>query len=190
MLTEDQMWEAVQRKDPAFDGRFFLGVTSTGIFCFPSCPAKTPKRENIRFFVSREAARAAGFRPCKRCRTDLPGGRAEYETGIIEQARAVAGAQLESVTPASLARTVGLSPAYLGRLFRTHTGLTPDDFIRQRRAERAAELLRTGDAAILDVAAAVGFESTSSFYAAFRRFLGASPGEYRQQTEEQQDAIS
>lgn len=188
MLTHDQMWDAVRRKDPGADGLFWLGVTSTGIFCFPSCPARTPKRENVRFFATREEARAAGFRPCKRCRTDLAGGRAEYEAAIVQQARVLAEAQLASVTPTALARAVGLSPAYLGRLFRSQTGLTPDEYIRGRRAERAAELLRQGEAAILDVAAAVGFESTSSFYAAFRRFLGAPPGEYRQRTEADQHA--
>lgn len=188
MLTHDQMWDAVQRKDAGFDGRFFLGVTSTGIFCFPSCPARTPKRENVRFFASREAALAAGFRPCKRCRTDLTGGRAEYETMVVQQARALAEAELASVTPAALARAAGLSPAYLGRLFRSQTGLSPDEYIRQRRAERAAALLRQGEANILDVAAAVGFESTSSFYAAFRRIIGAPPGEYRQRTEEEPHA--
>lgn len=188
MLSQEQMWEAVRRKDGAFDGQFYLAVTSTGIFCFPSCPARTPRRENVRFFVTADEARAAGFRPCKRCRTDLPGGRSEYESQVVEQARAVAHGQLESVTPAALARAVGLSPAYLGRLFRSQTGLSPDEYIRRLRTERAAELLRTGVVAILDVAAAVGFESTSSFYAAFRRFMGAPPGEYRQQTEEEQHA--
>lgn len=188
MLTPDQMWEAVKRKEAGYDGQFFLGVTSTGIFCFPSCPARTPKRENIRFFATADAARQAGFRPCKRCRTDLPGGRIEYETALVAHAQSLVAAQIETVTPAALARAVGLSPAYLGRLFRAHAGLGPDEYIRQRRAEQAAELLRRGDTTILDVAAAVGFESTSSFYAAFRRFIGAPPGQYRQQTEEEQHA--
>lgn len=188
MLTQDQMWEAVRRKDATYDGRFYLAVTSTGIFCFPSCPARTPRPENVRFFASADAARAAGFRPCKRCRTDLPGGRPEYEHRVVEQAQAFIAGQLESVTPAYVAKAVGLSPAYLGRLFRLQTGLSPDEYIRQQRAERAAALLRTGDVTILDAAAAVGFESTSSFYAAFRRFIGAAPGEYRQQTEETQHA--
>ncbi|HWI65509.1 MAG TPA: Ada metal-binding domain-containing protein [Symbiobacteriaceae bacterium] len=188
MLSQEQMWDAVQRKDAAYDGQFYLAVTSTGIFCFPSCPARTPRRENVLFFVSAGDAKAAGFRPCKRCRTDLPGGRSEYERRVVEQAEVLVAAQLETVTPAALARAVGLSPAYLGRLFRSRTGLSPDEYIRRRRAEKAAELLRKGDVPILDVAAAVGFESTSSFYAAFRRFMGAPPGEYRQQTEEEQHA--
>ena len=70
-MTEQEMWEAVQRSDASYDGLFFYAVKTTGIFCRPSCKSKPPKRENLCYFASGEEARAAGFRPCKRCRSDL-----------------------------------------------------------------------------------------------------------------------
>jgi methylphosphotriester-DNA--protein-cysteine methyltransferase len=178
-LTADEMKRAVYAFDRAYDGRFFFAVTSTGIFCFPSCPARRPRPEHLRLFITREAALAAGFRPCKRCCSDLDGGRRAYEADLIARVDARLGASLETATPVALAAHVGLSTPYLLRLWQRVTGTSLPEAIRRRRVERAALLLATTDLPVLDVGLAVGFASQSAFYAACLRMLGEPPAQYR-----------
>lgn len=181
-LSEEEMYQAILQADPAYDHRFFFGVTSTGIFCFPSCSCRKPRRENVRFFRSREQALAHGFRPCKRCRPDLDGGQAGYEAALAEKARTLVNQDLAGAGVGRLATALALSPDHLQRIFRRQAGLPLQAYIRQQRLRRAAELLRETPLPILAVAEQVGFESASGFYAAFREVFGVAPGRYRRRT--------
>lgn len=175
------MWRAIVARDPSWDGTFFYGVLTTGIFCFPSCPSRPPRREHVRLFATGAEALGAGFRPCRRCRPDLPGGRHQQEAEWVERIKALVEAQPEAAGSGKLAAAVGCSPQHLRRLFRKVTGRTLHDYIRSCRVRRAAELLRESRAGILDIAAAVGYASTSAFYTAFRQVFSVSPGSFRQE---------
>lgn len=178
-LSEEEMWQAVLAADATYDHLFFYGVASTGIFCFPSCTCRKPRREHVRFFSTREAALAAGFRPCKRCRPDLPAGRWSAGADLVTAVRRRVDEQLAWVSVRGLAAELGLSQGALQRAWRELTGYPLHRYIRQKRLQRAAELLRDTDLPVLEVAAAVGFRTASAFYAAFRRVMGAPPAGYR-----------
>jgi AraC family transcriptional regulator of adaptative response / methylphosphotriester-DNA alkyltransferase methyltransferase len=175
-----RMWRAVLASDPGADGLFYYAVRTTGIFCRPSCKSKPPRPENVRFFSSAAAAMAAGFRPCKRCRPDRP---EEYREPAVELSeRAVRILTAEYADPqilAALPGRVGASPAHLQRLFKQQTGRTPRVFLQDWRIRQAAALLAGTKLNITEICLAVGFESLSSFYAAFRSITGAAPGSYR-----------
>lgn len=181
-LTREEMLEAMFRSDTAYDGQFFTCVRTTGIFCFPSCPARKPKPESVHFVRTREEALQLGFRPCKRCHSDLDGGKMEYEQGIVDRVQALVDQHLPTITSTDLAQQVGYSASYLGRLFRQRTEQSLDGYIRYCRITWAAELLRSTEQSILDVAETVGYHNVSSFYAAFQQHYGVAPGAYREQT--------
>ncbi|HWP50292.1 MAG TPA: Ada metal-binding domain-containing protein [Clostridia bacterium] len=179
-MTPDEMWKAVCENDAAFDGLFFYAVESTGIFCRPSCKSKMPKRENVRFFSSAAQARAAGFRPCKRCRSDL----ADYQP-IRETAEAA-----KHLLEASFAdgkacafppRQLGLSRHRLSEIFQAVYGVTPADYVAGLRLSKAEQLLSTTDDPIVDIAYASGFGGLSSFYRFFKGRTGLSPAAYRKE---------
>jgi methylphosphotriester-DNA--protein-cysteine methyltransferase len=178
-LTDDMMYEVVLRRDAAYDGVFYTGVLSTGIYCLPSCTCRTPYRANVRFFPTPAAAERAGLRPCKRCCPQLEGGRRGYEAALVAQAQRLIDECLEDLTVARVAAAVALSPHYLTRLFRRVAGMPLGAYIRARRAEQAAALLRAGDHSIVEVSAAVGFRSLSGLYDTFQRTGRLPPGAYR-----------
>jgi len=131
--AETQLWEAVLRRDAAADGTFFYAVTTTGVYCRPSCASRRPRREHVRFHMTREAAERAGFRPCKRCRpNDL--GLAEQRAAAV--ARACRLIERSATMPKlnALARTAGLSPFHFHRVFRSITGVTPRAYARASRS--------------------------------------------------------
>jgi len=170
VTPENEAWAAVLRRDRAFDGRFVTGVLSTGIYCRPSCAARHPRRDNVRFFADGAAARAAGLRPCLRC---LPDEVARDERAVLD---AIALIKKADAAPAlaDLAESVGYSPAHFQRVFTRATGLSPAAYARALREERAREALsETGEVtgAIYDA----GFESPSRFYEAMEGKLGMAP---------------
>lgn len=177
METDDARWDAVMRRDRSADGRFFLCVKTTGIYCRPSCGAKKPKRENVFFVETREQAEAAGFRPCRRCRPEeavLPDARSEV---IARACRLIETAE-EPPTLEALAAAVGLSPFHFHRMFRRATGVSPKAYAEAVRARR----LREGLPASSSVTGALyeaGFGSASRFYAKAERMLGMEPQRYR-----------
>jgi len=120
-MTDDERWAAVQRRDKAFDGRFVTGVLTTGIYCRPSCAARHPLRENVRFFADGAAARRAGLRPCKRC---LPDDVARDESAVIKAIAAIKTSE-EPLALADLAARTGYSPTHFQRVFTRHLGLSP-----------------------------------------------------------------
>ncbi len=154
-------WQAVLARDRASDGRFVTGVLSTGIYCRPSCAARHPRRENVRFFADGAAARAAGLRPCKRC---SPDDVARDERAVLAAIAAIKSAE-QPLALADLARFAGYSPAHFQRVFARHTGLSPSAYARALRAERSAQAL-TSEQRVTDAIYEAGFSGPSRFYAA------------------------
>ena len=179
-MTEEEMWRAVRENDSAYDGRFFYGVVSTGIYCRPSCPSKVPKREHVRFFETAQQAQAAGFRPCKRCRSDLWDYRPDRE--LAQQIEAVLNRRWrEPDVLDRLPQEMGVSRRRLTEVFQTHRGVTPWAYVRQLRLEEAQRLLQQTQEPIIEIAAAVGFGSSAAFYRTFRQGTGTTPTAYRKE---------
>lgn len=172
-LTDERAWQAVLARDRSFDGRFVTGVLSTGIYCRPSCAARHPRRENVRFFADGGVARAAGLRPCKRC---VPDGVAGDEAAVIAVlARLKSGA---SPNLAELARLTGYSAPHLQRIFNRATGLSPAAYARALREERALAAL-SGAEQVDEAIYAAGYEAPSRFYAGMKERLGMEPNVWR-----------
>lgn len=170
-----EMETAYRRRDASYDGVFYLGVTTTGIFCRPSCPARKPLARNVKFFGSVKDALFAGFRPCKRCRPlEVPGAHPAWVAGLI--------ARLERTPERRFRdedlRALGVEPGRARRYFRGRYGMTFHAFARGYRLRRAFERLRRG-ADLDEVAMSHGFESHSGFRDAFGRLLGNPPGRSR-----------
>jgi AraC family transcriptional regulator of adaptative response/methylated-DNA-[protein]-cysteine methyltransferase len=172
--TEKQMRAAVAARDSRYDGRFVYGVISTGVFCRPSCPSRAARPENMRFLEDAQAARAAGFRPCRRCRPEEGAG----DERMIAVARYIRENAAEKLTLATLARRAGLSPSRFQRSFKSTFGLSPKAFQDAARIGRLKASLQSGE----DVTSAIfdaGYGSTSRVYEASARNIGMTPGAYR-----------
>jgi AraC family transcriptional regulator of adaptative response / DNA-3-methyladenine glycosylase II len=173
---------AYRSRDYRFDGRFFIGVSTTGIYCRPICPAPRPKRENVRFYSSAAAAAEAGLRPCLRCRPEAsPGTPAWLGTSstVSRALRLIEGGVLDDGSVGDLARLLGIGPRHLSRLFREHLGATPVAIAQTRRLHFAKKLLDETDLSMADVAFSSGFGSIRRFNAAFRKAYDRRPSELR-----------
>lgn len=173
----DQLYRAFQRGDARYDGRFFIAVRTTGIYCVASCHARKPKRENVRFYFTREDAERGGFRPCRKCRPEIRGGHRALERAALRRwldRLAEKDAPIQEVV-----RENGASPSRVYRLFRRHLGRGPRDARAQARLRRACDLLRAGRASITTVAYDAGFGSLATFYRSFRRGVGMTPAQFR-----------
>lgn len=166
-VPEDAAWDAVLRRDRAWDGRFVTGVLTTGIYCRPSCAARHPARANVRFFADGAGARAAGLRACLRCRPD---DLARDSAAVLAAIGAIRDADGVPAL-ADLAAPHGYSPAHFQRLFTRHTGLSPAAYARALRAERMAEAL-TGADRVTDAIYDAGYSGPSRFYAQSEGRLG------------------
>ncbi|HEX4953924.1 MAG TPA: bifunctional DNA-binding transcriptional regulator/O6-methylguanine-DNA methyltransferase Ada [Thermoanaerobaculia bacterium] len=174
----DLCWQAVLSRDRSEDGHFFLGVLTTGIFCRPSCPARRPKRENVRFYPSPEAARRDGLRPCKRCRPEAGADpRATRIEELCAHIRAEAGSG-EPLTLEALAERAGMSPSHFQRTFREVVGVTPRQFVEACRLEALKQGLKAGES-VTDAIYDAGFGSASRVYERTDTRLGMTPGAYR-----------
>lgn len=177
------MLDLAAARDSRYDGRFLTGVLSTGIFCLPSCPARKPRPENVRFFFSPEAAGSAGLRACQRCRPDLFYQQRDPELEALEELVATLRRAPESfVDVDAVAAAAGFGRSKLHRLMRRHYHASPAALLQGARIARARELLRTSSWRILDVGLEVGYESESAFHDNFLRTNGLSPGAYRGMT--------
>lgn len=174
------MLERALAKDAAFDGRFVLGIATTGIYCRPSCPARRPRPENVRFFPDGPAARAAGFRPCLRCAPDRPAGdpaaEAQELEALLDRLKAAPGsfARVED-----LARALGLGPTRLAELCRKHLHRSPAQVLQRIRVAWAARRLRTTEEPLGALALEAGFGSLSAFHDAFRKGMALTPQAWR-----------
>ena len=181
-MDDDACYRAIETRDHRFDGRLFVAVKTTGIYCRPFCPAPTPKRENVRFFHSAAAAQEAGFRPCLRCRPetspDLAFWRGSSNTvsralGLIE-AGALDAANLET-----LAARLGVGGRQLRRLFRQHLGASPISIAQTRRILLAKQLIYDTRLPMTEVALAAGFGSVRRFNEIFQQLYRRPPGALR-----------
>jgi len=175
--AEGKKWMSLVRRDGRADGSFFYGVKTTGVFCRPSCPSRLPRRSNVLFFASAPEARAAGFRPCRRCRPDRI-VRAEPHLDRIVRVCGLIETAERPPTLAKLAEVVGLCPSHLHRVFKRAVGVTPKGYAAALRAQRLKEGLRTG-VTVTRALHDAGFGSGSRLYANAGEHLGMSPARYR-----------
>lgn len=174
----DALYRQFLLRDRANDGKFLTGVISTGIYCLPSCPARRPKRENVRFFHDPEEARKSGLRPCFRCRPDSFYRDEEFHESLFEQTAARVRVKPGSfLNIADVAREAGLSRTALNDLFRVHAHESPGAFLRRVRVDAVCEAVRNGEKPG-DAAAAAGFGSASSFHQQFLARTGLTPAAY------------
>lgn len=182
LLDADQCYRALRAHDTRFDGRFFVGVGTTRIYCRPVCTAKTPHRVNCRFFPSAAAAEAEGFRPCLRCRPELAPGYAVVDANR-RLAQAAAGlmedGRLADANLAELARALHVSDRHLRRVFQQEFGVAPVDYAQTQRLLLAKRLLTDTELPIIEVAMASGFASLRRFNALFRERYRMTPGDLR-----------
>ncbi len=175
--SEASRWAALRARDAAADGRFLYAVASTGVYCHPSCAARPARPENVSFHPDRVSAEAAGFRPCKRCKPDLP-PRVERDAALVATAcRQIEDAE-EPPTLAQLADAAGLSAFHFHRLFRRVVGVTPKAYAGACRAQRVQSGLQDS-ASVTQALYASGFNSSGRFYAAAPAVLGMAPAAYR-----------
>jgi AraC family transcriptional regulator, regulatory protein of adaptative response / DNA-3-methyladenine glycosylase II len=183
VLTDfEHRYRAVRGRDVRFDGWFCVAVTSTGIYCRPSCPAATPKRSNVRFYPTAAAAQYAGFRACKRCSPDAVPGSPEWDTRADTVARAmrlIADGVVDRDGVAGLARRLCYTERHLHRLLSAEVGAGPLALARARRAHTARLLIETTDLPITDVAFAAGFTSIRQFNDTIREVFSVNPRELR-----------
>ena len=176
--TAEERWVAVVDRDRAADGQFFYSVKTTGVYCRPSCASRLARRENVSFFASADAAEAAGFRACKRCKPDGIALGAKYSE-LVERACQMLGSADESCDLASLARGAGMSQSHFHRIFKEVTGLTPKRFSSAIRAEQMRNLLSHSES-VTQAIYQSGFNSNSRFYEKSSTMLGMRPTEFRE----------
>lgn len=178
----ERCYRAVSSRDPRFDGWFFTAVTSTGIYCRPSCPARTPSRRHVRFFPSAAAAQQAGFRACMRCRPDAAPGSPEWNVRADVAARAmrlIADGTVDREGVPSLAVRLGYSERQIHRLLVAEVGTGALALARAQRAQTARLLLETTDLPVAGVAFTAGFASVRQFNDTFRGVFAMTPTELR-----------
>jgi len=174
----DRYYLAVQSRDPRFDGWFVTAVTSTGIYCRPSCPARTPLRHNVRFLPTAAAAQRAGFRACKRCRPDATPGSPEWDVraDVVGRAmRLIADGTIDRTGVPGLARELGYSVRQLERILLAEVGAGPVALARAQRAQAARVLIETTSLPMADVAFGAGFASIRQFNDTVRAVFGVAP---------------
>lgn len=171
---------ALRSRDPRFDGRFFVGVTTTGIYCRPVCPARTPAAANCRFFVTAALAEAHGFRPCLRCRPELAPGLARVDSeATLARAAARLIDEQPALTTARLAARLGVSQRHLRRLFRDEFGVRPIEYVQTCRLLAAKRLLTDTQLPVAEIADRAGFASARRLHALFTQRYGLSPSALR-----------
>jgi AraC family transcriptional regulator, regulatory protein of adaptative response / DNA-3-methyladenine glycosylase II len=175
-------WRASKSRDARFDGRFFIGVRTTGIYCRPICPAPSPRRENVRFYPTAAAAQAADLRPCRRCRPESAPRTPEWIGGsalVTRALRLIADGFLDGRPVGELAGALHVSERQLRRLFGTALGAGPLAVARVRRAQAARMLIDQTDLTMAEVAHAAGYSSLRTFNADVRSTFGKPPTELR-----------
>ncbi|HSP17682.1 MAG TPA: Ada metal-binding domain-containing protein [Thermoanaerobaculia bacterium] len=171
----EQQWRSVLQRDRRQDGRFYYAVRTTRIYCRPSCPSRRPLRTRVEFFGTPAEAEEAGYRPCLRCRPKETDAQIRL---ITETCRLIDRHLEETLALDDLAGAAGVSGFHLLRMFRRTLGVSPRQFIEQRRFDRLRDTLRS-EPSVTDAIYAAGFSSPSRVYENARRFLGMTPDMYR-----------
>lgn len=181
-LDDDVCYRALTARDARFDGRFFVGVLTTGIYCRPICPARTPHRRNVRFYRSAAAAAASGLRACRRCRPDsLPGSREwDHRSDLVARAlRLIGSGAADEEGIRALSRRLHVSDRHLNRALVSELGTTAGQLARTRRAQMARLLLEHTDLRLADVAYAAGFRTVRQFNDVIKEQFDATPSQLR-----------
>ncbi|NEA16858.1 bifunctional transcriptional activator/DNA repair enzyme AdaA, partial [Streptomyces halstedii] len=181
-MDERTRYEAVCSRDARFDGVFFFAVTTTGIYCRPSCPAVTPKRENVRFYPTAAAAQRHGFRACRRCRPDAVPGSAEWDVraDVVGRAmRMIGDGVVDREGVPGLAGRLGYSTRQVQRQLTAEVGAGPVALARAQRAHTARVLLRTTGLPVTEIAFASGFASVRQFNDTIRQIYARTPSALR-----------
>ncbi len=181
-LDATKLYRVVLARDARFDGRFFTGVTTTGVFCRPVCPARTPRREHCTFFRTADEAAAAGFRACLRCRpASVPGSPAWLGTRstVARAMRLIAGGALDRERLSELCDRLGVGERHLRRLFAIHIGVTPAALAQARRVLVAKRAIEETSRPLAEVAFASGFRSLRAFNTALAKACGKAPRDMR-----------
>jgi AraC family transcriptional regulator, regulatory protein of adaptative response / DNA-3-methyladenine glycosylase II len=178
LLDHNSCYEALVARDPRFDGVLYVGVTTTGVYCRPVCPARTPRRDRCRFFANAAAAENAGFRPCLRCRPELAPGAAVIDSAsriASSAARRIEAGALNEAGIDELAAEFGVSSRQLRRVVKRELGVTPTELAQTQRLLLAKHLLTDSALPAVEIAFASGFSSVRQFNALFRERYGLSP---------------
>ncbi|MBV8684551.1 MAG: bifunctional DNA-binding transcriptional regulator/O6-methylguanine-DNA methyltransferase Ada [Caulobacteraceae bacterium] len=175
--ADDPRWARIVARDHTSDGQFWYSVATTGVYCRPSCPSRGANPKNVTIHDTLAAARATGFRPCKRCKPDGESLEAENAVLVAKACRLIEESG-EAPSLAELADAVGLSASYFHRMFKASTGLTPREYVTAHQAERVRERLAQGQSVTASIYDA-GFNSSGRFYEKANGMLGMTPSKYR-----------
>ncbi|MBN3574602.1 AlkA N-terminal domain-containing protein [Vibrio neptunius] len=181
-ISLQECQSARQARDARFDGRFYVAVKTTGIFCRPICPANLPKEENVEYFVEKAQALQAGYRPCLRCRPDsAPSSWAwkGVETTFLRALKMIEQGELQTSSLVELAERLGISDRYLRQLFQDHLGMAPKQYALYHQLMFAKQLLHSSSMSVTDIAFASGFNSVRRFNDAFKQVLKLTPTQVR-----------
>lgn len=179
-LSEQTKYKVVTECNANYDGVFFYGVKTTGIFCRPSCKSKAPLEKNIVFFNDIFEAYNSGFRPCKRCRPDLLEEQDKQILKIIDNAKKTFDLNYKnSISIKKLSKCLGINEFYFMKVFKKQYGHTPREYVTKIRLEKSKELLINSGKSITEIAYCVGFNSLSSFYDNFKKHMDITPKQYR-----------
>src|SRR5689334_14823680 len=181
-LDSDACYRAIQTRDARFDGRLFIGVRTTGIYCRPVCPARTPRRENVSFYASAAGAQEAGFRPCLRCRPETAPNLGVWRGTSNTVSRALALIEMGALDEGdveALAERVGVGERQLRRLFDKHVGASPNSVAQTHRVLLAKQLLHETTLPMTEVALAAGFGSVRRFNETFQQMYRRPPSKLR-----------
>ncbi len=176
-LDAEGCWEAVKRRDAAYDGKFYYAVTTTGVYCRPNCAARLASRANVRFFRRPEEAEAAGFRPCKRCKPNEISVLEKQQQAVVKACRLIEAAET-APSLSELAAEAGMSAFHFHRLFKKVTGVTPKAYADAHRDSRMKRELEAGETVTSAIYSA-GYSSSSRFYEKAKETLGMTASAYR-----------
>ena len=179
----EKLYQILLQRDAAYDGKFYICVKTTGIYCRPICPARKPKFKNCEFVKTFVEAEAKGFRACKRCRPETtPGSPAWKGTGasISRALKIIAEQTGDGLTISDLAEKLGIGERHLRRLFMQHLGTTPNALLQERRLNLTRQMLAEGQTPISRLAFLAGFSSVRRFNDAFKIEFGTTPTRFQQ----------